>query len=162
MCFDSVYHVLKRSCRPVLIRTWNRHDFTQKAINTLFGRVSRQKCINYINLHCLLSQRPKIYFNITKNDIFEDKCLSQDLSCILHNTVEGSGIDVSGGREGAVIPPTRQTCDLPFSFACNSSTANTRRWHSASLMMAHHLKRYPALVHPYISLNMTNVLPMLA
>ena len=47
---------------------------------------------------------------IRKIDIFEDKCPSQDLSCILHNTVEGSGVDVSDGREGAVIPPTPQTC----------------------------------------------------
>ena len=36
-------------------------------------------------------------FKIGKIDIFEDKCLSQDLSCILHNTVEGSGVDVSRG-----------------------------------------------------------------
>ena len=50
-----------------------------------------------------------------KVDIFEDKCLSQDLSCILHNTVEGSGVDVSGGREGAVIPPL----DMP---ACLSAS----------------------------------------
>ena len=49
-----------------------------------------------------------------KVDIFEDKFLSQDLSCILHNTVEGSGVDVSGGREGAVIPPMLQTCPLAF------------------------------------------------
>ena len=53
-------------------------------------------------------------FKIGKIDIYEDKCLSQDLSCILHNTVEGSGVDVSGGREGAVIPPTPQTCRLAF------------------------------------------------
>ena len=38
-----------------------------------------------------------------KVDIFEDKYLSQDLS-ILHNTVKGSGVEVSGGREGGVIP----------------------------------------------------------
>ena len=41
-------------------------------IKKLFGRISRQKCINYINLHCLLAERPKIYFNITKVDLFED------------------------------------------------------------------------------------------
>ena len=52
----------------------------------------------------------KYIFNITKVYSFEDKYLSQDLSCILHNTVEGSGVEVSGGREGAVIPPPRQTC----------------------------------------------------
>ena len=32
------------------------------------------------------------------------------LSCILHNTVEGSGVEISGGREGAGITAPRQTC----------------------------------------------------
>ena len=115
MCFERVYQVLKRSCRPALIRTRNRHDFTQNAINTLFGRISRHKYINYIIYIAFYHTSQKSIFNIMKVDIFEDKCLSQDLSCILHNTVEGSGVDVSGGREGAVIPPL----DMP---ACLSAS----------------------------------------
>ena len=52
-----------------------------------------------------ITKAEKSIFNITKVDIFEDKYLSLDLSCILHNTVEGSCVDVSVGREETVILP---------------------------------------------------------
>ena len=87
-----------------------------------------------MNLHCLPSQRLKSIFNITKVDIFEDKYLSQDLSCILHNTVEGSGVEISGGREGAVILAPRRTC-LPACLPASSGTA-PRQTHDVDTVLA--------------------------
>ena len=55
----------------------------------------------------IYSQNQKSIFNNTKVDIFEDKYLSQDLSCILHNTdwlYEGQRWE----KEGGVIPPPPQ------------------------------------------------------
>ena len=75
-------------------------------------------------------QSKKSTLNNTKFNRYEDKYLIQDLTSILHNT-----LDVSGGREtggGGVVTPPRQTAGgrrEPASLLSpgHSPTANTRR-----------------------------------
>ena len=52
------------------------HDRALQKI-TLFGHISHQKCINYINVQCLLLPSPKIYFYNTKFAILEINILTK-------------------------------------------------------------------------------------
>ena len=51
-------------------------------------------------------QGKKSTFNNTEVNIYEDKYLSQDLTSILHNTLESG---VGERRGGGVVTPPRQT-----------------------------------------------------
>ena len=52
-------------------------------------------------------QGQKSTFNSTEFNIYEDKYLSQDLTSILHNTLESAVGERRGG--GGVVTPPRQT-----------------------------------------------------
>ena len=106
VCFDNVYQELKRVCWPALIRTQNRHDFTQNAIKDVIRSYFTPEMYKLYQFEMPSTAEAKNLFLILRKDIFLKINIlanTQGVYCITRPAIEVRVGDPPSPRQTA--PP---------------------------------------------------------